>query len=915
MLVLNQLPNVQILNGRSTKDDEEDEEEEERDSIENEDFENKEKNRKNNFFPQIEEIEEDKNMDNNSNYISNENNNNSNLNENENILINNNKINENNRKNTKNSFEKEKNIVNKINMNIDEKKDNNNYTEENQANTPLYDKIISNNSNNKINSNNAEENKKEHFNKIKKENEINNKNNNKNKNFLIDITNEELNILKEDKSDINSDFISFLKDFCDIINNEEKDEENKIINIYINKIKEIENKKSNIPNYYYFYLLLKKKMKIIKNIFDEIFPYILNKCPEINKNNILIKLNNELVNSIKLSKELMSTLHLHIESYNKTESNNLNENINKINNNNDNNINEIIKEKNNIISSLEFQRDKLFKTMNEEQITYEKKIATLEKENKIMTQKLFNQANNIINSPKFENNANLSPINKNISSDGYGQRQINFRNHSQTPDKSRKTKFENYNKHKRNYDNNIKYNKTRSPLKSSELTISLDNNNNTINYMNINDNINTSKHHLISLKNLKYFMNEIYLSKSNYDNKCQEFKLPKETLEEHMYTYLNKKYGLKKLIIDWARNIINGIKYYSKKDSFVLLFGKIMRNEQEEEARFIIQKVSESIEDLLLYYIKRQNPLKSLNEIKKLFEKKKKSELFEEEWKGIIYSIYENGEAVEIEKKIEAFINKENEKKKLEMIKNYKISRIINNKSNKYNNANLINNNFNNSFYLNTINSSNNVINNSLSSPNNPSYMNTINNMGNVKLSRVEKYNMILFKDDKNILFPDFLKIVLDNHIRFRDKQLKKFVDIFKSVDTNKDGVINEEEFGELIRKMKLFKGDEIENKILQFLEKIDPFDNQKFTFSECISFFSGELIKDIDINGNEKEMSVLEKICLSGEKNENGNLKTSNNHNESNEKEQLENSINMSNNYPNNNINKSENNNNNEEL
>jgi hypothetical protein len=280
-----------------------------------------------------------------------------------------------------------------------------------------------------------------------------------------------------------------------------------------------------------------------------------------------------------------------------------------------------------------------------------------------------------------------------------------------------------------------------------------------------------------------------------------------------------------------------------------------MRNEQEEEARFIIQKVSESIEDLLLYYIKRQNPLKSLNEIKKLFEKKKKSELFEEEWKGIIYSIYENGEAVEIEKKIEAFINKENEKKKLEMIKNYKISRIINNKSNKYNNANLINNNFNNSFYLNTINSSNNVINNSLSSPNNPSYMNTINNMGNVKLSRVEKYNMILFKDDKNILFPDFLKIVLDNHIRFRDKQLKKFVDIFKSVDTNKDGVINEEEFGELIRKMKLFKGDEIENKILQFLEKIDPFDNQKFTFSECISFFSGEIIKDIDINGNEKEI------------------------------------------------------------
>ena len=73
--------------------------------------------------------------------------------------------------------------------------------------------------------------------------------------------------------------------------------------------------------------------------------------------------------------------------------------------------------------------------------------------------------------------------------------------------------------------------------------------------------------------------------------KCIEFKLPKETLEEYMYTYLNKKYGLKKLILEWARNKINGIKYYSKKDSFVLLFGKIIRNEQEEDARHIIQKV------------------------------------------------------------------------------------------------------------------------------------------------------------------------------------------------------------------------------------------------------------------------------------------------------------------------------------
>ena len=52
---------------------------------------------------------------------------------------------------------------------------------------------------------------------------------------MIDITNEELKYLKDEKYDINSDFISFLKEFNDIFNNDEIDEENKIYNIHKEK--------------------------------------------------------------------------------------------------------------------------------------------------------------------------------------------------------------------------------------------------------------------------------------------------------------------------------------------------------------------------------------------------------------------------------------------------------------------------------------------------------------------------------------------------------------------------------------------------------------------------------------------------------------------------------------------------------
>ena len=32
-----------------------------------------------------------------------------------------------------------------------------------------------------------------------------------------------------------------------------------------------------------------------------------------------------------------------------------------------------------------------------------------------------------------------------------------------------------------------------------------------------------------------------------------------ETMESHMYTFLNKKYGLKNLVIEWANAIVQGI--------------------------------------------------------------------------------------------------------------------------------------------------------------------------------------------------------------------------------------------------------------------------------------------------------------------------------------------------------------------
>lgn len=53
----------------------------------------------------------------------------------------------------------------------------------------------------------------------------------------------------------------------------------------------------------------------------------------------------------------------------------------------------------------------------------------------------------------------------------------------------------------------------------------------------------------LTLKQLRDVIEEIYASKTKFDQKCYENHLPRETMEQHLYTYLNQKYGLKTLII------------------------------------------------------------------------------------------------------------------------------------------------------------------------------------------------------------------------------------------------------------------------------------------------------------------------------------------------------------------------------
>lgn len=130
----------------------------------------------------------------------------------------------------------------------------------------------------------------------------------------------------------------------------------------------------------------------------------------------------------------------------------------------------------------------------------------------------------------------------------------------------------------------------------------------------------------------------------------------------------------------------------------------------------------------------------------------------------------------------------------------------------------------------------------------------------NKRLTREEINKMYTVKEDLKIWFKDFIKIVMDYQIKLRDRYLKNFVVVFKKYDSDNDGVINEQEFFEILSFFGYYK-ENIELETERLLNIADPFNNQRLTFSECITLFSNEIITDFNEKGDEIQTSLLDKI------------------------------------------------------
>ena len=304
----------------------------------------------------------------------------------------------------------------------------------------------------------------------------------------------------------------------------------------------------------------------------------------------------------------------------------------------------------------------------------------------------------------------------------------------------------------------------------------------------------------LTREQINEIIQNIYKSKISYDQNCIDLNKPLETMEQHMYQYLNNKYGLKNLTIEYASAIITGIKEYSKKDMNIKVFGMLLKNEIEENTLTIVEKIKQVVQETLEYFISQKNPFMIGSDIQKLCERIKKGMVDEEVWNSFIDTLFLN--------------DKENGKKVKDKIYEF-IDRIM---------------------------------------------VQSLDKIGNNLKFEMTREEEDFFNEMKNfpkkIRYEDLINILIDYHIRVRKNYLKNMRQIFMNNDENKDGVLTKKEFIKYIKDLKIFHEETLEENIDYLLRKIPQCEKYDFfSFSEIVELFDQEQI----LKENNEKCSILD--------------------------------------------------------
>lgn len=351
----------------------------------------------------------------------------------------------------------------------------------------------------------------------------------------------------------------------------------------------------------------------------------------------------------------------------------------------------------------------------------------------------------------------------------------------------------------------------------------------------------------LSLKCLREFLDRIYESKFSATNRLAQGtgNTPIETMEMHLYGYLEKKYGLRSIAAEQAGAVLLAVDKYATEDSFVNVFHKTFRNEVEEDFWLVQQELMKSIRDLMLVQIMSRYPTKDQATLVTLLDQKiNDGWVTEDEWNDMINYLYNNTDSTAICAMLKRLAR--DEMQSLGLLPEEHVTSLSPLRADEWTAANKRSHQISSSPIGGTaITSSKQSLN--LKSEmsrkigySSPSLKKTL---ATVSMRDVPKSPKLQLR----VSFAVFQSCVLDFQLKSRMQYLASFRAAFEKVDTDFDGIISSEQFQDCYKALKTRSGllpesvveSSDDETVVSLLQVMDPFQSNRITFSIVASTLS----------------------------------------------------------------------------
>ncbi|KAL0231927.1 hypothetical protein PCE1_002924 [Barthelona sp. PCE] len=307
----------------------------------------------------------------------------------------------------------------------------------------------------------------------------------------------------------------------------------------------------------------------------------------------------------------------------------------------------------------------------------------------------------------------------------------------------------------------------------------------------------------LTLKQTKDLINDVYTSKIAHDKKCKEVGLPVETLEQHIITYFNQRYGLKRLVQEMLHSFSRATKKFALEDNYILVFLRILKHQIDEHFVSVQKQLVETVNSLVDVYLRNKYPNMPIKAVKKKAQEVTADYINESMYVDIITYIYEEADAMEVLQLVQSHTKKEWTRRLAE-------GDIIDD---------LVN-------YDGGLSAAERLRFKQLSKSG------KLNN-------HVAELSLLPQKEKTKIRFNDFIQILLNFQLNGHIAYLKTFQDIFNTFDGDGNGQLNDEEFKMLMRKV-IHGLSELQ--CTTYLNDADPLGSNSFTFTQCVEFFSDKI-------------------------------------------------------------------------